>query len=392
MFSLPLLLLGGLASTVSATPKACSITTLSCQNTTVVSDLCCFNHPGGQLLLTQFWDSEPATGPSNSWTIHGLWPDRCDGTYDSYCDSSREYTNLRSSLISAGENDLVDYMETYWKSNSGTDESFWKHEWDKHGTCISTLETSCYTSYTAREELIDYLHATVDLFKTRNTYNILSSAGITPSSSKTYTASAIKSALQAAHGKAVTIGCKSGVFNEVWYHYNVRGSVATGEFVPAAPDGTKDTCSGSVTYRPKSGGGSTPTTTTTNTTPAPTSTSVPSGSGYLNAVTSGSSKGCLISAGTWYVSGTCATYTAAASGAGFTLTSSKGKCGVTSGKFVCSSSTTAAVFTLVGGKLAYNGVSTWYGSAVPSGTTQIDVYTTSASGRTVALELAWSGN
>lgn len=34
---------------------------------------CCFNTPGGTLLLTQFWDTDPATGPSDSWTIHGLW-------------------------------------------------------------------------------------------------------------------------------------------------------------------------------------------------------------------------------------------------------------------------------------------------------------------------------
>lgn len=48
---------------------------LSCQNTTTVSssDSCCFNAPGGALLLTQFWDTDPVTGPVDSWTIHGLW-------------------------------------------------------------------------------------------------------------------------------------------------------------------------------------------------------------------------------------------------------------------------------------------------------------------------------
>jgi hypothetical protein len=33
----------------------------------------CFNYPGGQLLQTQFWDTAPATGPVDSWTVHGLW-------------------------------------------------------------------------------------------------------------------------------------------------------------------------------------------------------------------------------------------------------------------------------------------------------------------------------
>ena len=27
----------------------------------------------GLLLQTQFWDTNPSTGPSNSWTIHGAW-------------------------------------------------------------------------------------------------------------------------------------------------------------------------------------------------------------------------------------------------------------------------------------------------------------------------------
>jgi ribonuclease T2 len=31
-------------------------------------------------------------------------------------------------------------MSTYWKDYQGDDETFWEHEWAKHGTCISTLE------------------------------------------------------------------------------------------------------------------------------------------------------------------------------------------------------------------------------------------------------------
>lgn len=46
---------------------------LSCHNTTVQANTCCFAAPGGQILQTQFWDTSPPTGPSNSWTVHGLW-------------------------------------------------------------------------------------------------------------------------------------------------------------------------------------------------------------------------------------------------------------------------------------------------------------------------------
>ena len=58
---------------VTAMPPTClNPQVLSCHNSTA-QDTCCFNYPGGQVLQTQFWDTNPATGPADHWTIHGLW-------------------------------------------------------------------------------------------------------------------------------------------------------------------------------------------------------------------------------------------------------------------------------------------------------------------------------
>lgn len=45
---------------------------LSCHSTSA-EPTCCFVAPGGQFLLTQFWDTNPSIGPVDSWTLHGLW-------------------------------------------------------------------------------------------------------------------------------------------------------------------------------------------------------------------------------------------------------------------------------------------------------------------------------
>jgi ribonuclease T2 len=66
-------LLGGGQRVMGDYTQSCSAPQLSCHNTTVVENLCCFNAPGGQLLQTQFWDTNPPTGPDDSWTLHGLW-------------------------------------------------------------------------------------------------------------------------------------------------------------------------------------------------------------------------------------------------------------------------------------------------------------------------------
>lgn len=51
----------------------------------------------------------------------------------------------------------------------------------------------------------------------------------------TYTSAEIQAALKAATGHTVTLGCSNGALNEVWYHFNVKGSVSTGEFIATEP-------------------------------------------------------------------------------------------------------------------------------------------------------------
>lgn len=132
--------------------------------------------------------------------------------------------------------------------------------------------------------------------------------------------------------------------------------------MPTSPDGSKSACPATgIKYVPKY----LPASTATSTSSAPTATATQTpflGKGFLQATTSGAQKGCLISAGTWYTTGTCATYTAAISGnylslvtkrillifvgTEFTLTSSKGSCDIIAGAFSCAAGNRAGVFTV----------------------------------------------
>ncbi|KAG8168967.1 hypothetical protein KVR01_001716 [Diaporthe batatas] len=373
------------------TRATCSGSVKSCSTAASSADACCVNKPGGQFLQTQFWDTDPVTGPSNSWTIHGLWPDNCDGTFDSSCDSSRAYTNLTALIKTYGSQSLLDYMNQYWLSDSESPEAFWEHEWSKHGTCISTIEPSCYSGYQTGEEAVDFFKIVVNLFKSLDTYTVLSKAGIVPSNTATYTSSQIIKAISASFGQDPVILCNSNTLYQIYYGFFTNGPLADNAFVPAAVTGQSSSCpSTGIKYPLKSGASptsSTKTSTATATTAAPTATGTSvTGSGYWNAQYNGNADGCLISSGTWYVGGTCATYKTTATSGGFTMTSSKGNCGVVSGAISCGSGVALSTFSVAGGLLAYNGQTKFYASAVPSGSTQASVYTAS---NTYSVTFQW---
>lgn len=50
---------------------------LSCSMLSNSTNSCCVENPGGLLLQTQLYN--PRLAPADTWTIHGLWGDYCDG-------------------------------------------------------------------------------------------------------------------------------------------------------------------------------------------------------------------------------------------------------------------------------------------------------------------------
>lgn len=183
-------------------------------------------------------DLPDSLGPHQPASSHIDRPDHCDGTYDSYCDAFRQYTNITAILESYKRYDLLEYMSKYWKDNAGNDEGFWEHEWNKHGTCISTLYPKCYDDYTPQEEVVDYFQKTVDLFQGLNSYKFLKSEGIVPSANKTYTAVEIQEALGKHRGGVnATIGCHEGGLEQIFYNFNVAGRAQDRVYVPVQPPG-----------------------------------------------------------------------------------------------------------------------------------------------------------
>ncbi|PGH15422.1 hypothetical protein AJ79_02398 [Helicocarpus griseus UAMH5409] len=378
--------------------QSCPKPQLSCQIDFTTQDRCCFNYPGGQFLQTQFWDTDPPTGPEEGWTIHGLWPDHCDGSFDEYCDNTRKFHNLSSIIEESGELKLLNLMRTHWKDFRGDDENLWEHEWAKHGTCISTLEPHCFADYVPQQEVIAYFQKTVNLFLGLPSYDILSAAGIHPSDTKTYDLDVIEGALKAAHGMDVVVRCRNGRLNEIWYHFNIAGPFESGKFVPASPVGGLSNCPRSgIHYKPKKTPSHGPSHSTTRTIPEPTGnppTETPFvGKGHLMVRYSGRQHGCIISRGNWFASGTCATFrTIPASDDAFILKSSKGPCAFDDEDgFVCDDGIDQpTTFTTIDDKLSLDKETTFYSDSIPKRRSQSSIYR--ISGRhPLPLEIYWRG-
>ncbi|CDO56507.1 similar to Saccharomyces cerevisiae YPL123C RNY1 Vacuolar RNase of the T(2) family [Geotrichum candidum] len=338
------------------TPLSCTIGT---------KDSCCIEATNGLFLATQFWDFYPQTGPDNLFTTHGLWSDKCTGGFKQFCNPAWGITNVTKILQDLGEEDLLQKMNYSWKNMGKTDEDLWLHEFNKHGTCMSTVNPSCYPETAEKYRYVgDFFNSVVTLQDQLPTYDILAQAGIVPTTEKKYKTADIEAVLSKhVQDKAVRLGCKGSSLLEVWYFFKLKGTVASGSFIPENAD-SKSSCPAEIYYVPKGqrapgggggggGGGD------------------PAGKGYLKLA---GQKGCIISTGNWFTSGTCASFRIReAEFGGVTLSSSRGPCDVVDGTLSCRRGNKLGQFTQDGNTILYNGEPQWSADHVPTHQEQVKI-------------------
>ncbi|CAO3644941.1 unnamed protein product [Cunninghamella blakesleeana] len=219
---------------------SCPLDAISCSNNS--GGECC-TPTNGILILVQQWIE--GYGPDDAFTMHGLWPDTCSGgqTGDNGCDPSRNYPDL-GSIIQSNQTLNTD-MNTYWPSYKDDNPAFWSHEWNKHGTCVSTLQPKCYSNFKENEDVYDYFGTALQLRSKYNLHSTLSDSQITPGGS--YSSSSMISAIKSAYGVKPLVNCKNGKLNEIWIYFNVKGG---NTFVPIDALGSSS-CSGNVNYPDK---------------------------------------------------------------------------------------------------------------------------------------------
>ena len=83
------------------------------------------------VLIFSVPDSCEIPSGTETWSVHGLWPERTDGSYPQFCDGNPK--KFDPDLIV----DIQKALESSWPNLFPTKKAtdFWKHEYEKHGTC-----------------------------------------------------------------------------------------------------------------------------------------------------------------------------------------------------------------------------------------------------------------
>ena len=69
----------------------------------------------------------------NTYSIHGLWPQYSTTSYPTFCNKvSFDINKLQP---------IMTQLNQYWYSTEQKNTDFWKHEYEKHGSCVFTPMT-----------------------------------------------------------------------------------------------------------------------------------------------------------------------------------------------------------------------------------------------------------
>ena len=138
------------------------------------------------------------------FTLHGLWPNYPNGGYPAFCDKKAKFD--RSQVA-----DLEDDLNQYWMSYSSSNGKFWKHEWEKHGTCASPVIKNQHTYFAEGLRL----HRELDIM------GALAKHNITPTADPAgYKSADLVDALKQELGAAPVLKCTNGAVVEIWFCIN----------------------------------------------------------------------------------------------------------------------------------------------------------------------------
>ncbi|KAF9386096.1 ribonuclease T2-like [Podila verticillata] len=188
---------------------SCPQNVLSCPAAIGNMNSCCVPKHG-LVVHSQQWHRD--LGPNDKFTIHGLWPNDCDGSFRNsvFCDPNREYPDVENILIGYSDKrqGFLDDMYKYWPSYEPSPQApdfndFWSKEWGKHGTCVSTLDPSCMDKDMA---VYSYFDKVLELREEYDIYAALAAHNITPGD--TYPVDEVINAIEQELNVGAAVSCK----------------------------------------------------------------------------------------------------------------------------------------------------------------------------------------
>ncbi|MED6192495.1 hypothetical protein PIB30_010430 [Stylosanthes scabra] len=131
------------------------------------------------------------------FTIHGLWPTNKTGRVESCSTTAFDVKLLNATL--------TNQLKQQWPNLLvGQDDTFWKHEWKKHGTCSEN-----------KFDLPNYFQLTINIKQRLDIHGILVAAGYAPTQNKQFNDTDLIRVIKAKTGFEPELYCQSVNINRV---------------------------------------------------------------------------------------------------------------------------------------------------------------------------------
>lgn len=208
------------------------------------------------MVLALSW--APSVGPSNKFTIHGLWPNQCNGVPINDCFEPKGLSSaLLQQKLTQDYPDVLGRMNTLWPSVAVPNINFWYDEYAKHGTCLTTINPDCFQSSNAICSAISYYKQALDLADKYDLYAALKSQKILPdvTGSKSFQPQQILDGLRKAYPNlGITFSCQ-GMVGDTQFEVKLSFKVkARTEFVEYNDGATLRCNKGRIGYTKKING------------------------------------------------------------------------------------------------------------------------------------------